>query len=41
MVRHAFHLDAERIEIVPSALGPALAAHAGIVVALGAAGQAG
>ena len=37
--RRVWPFLAERIEIVPSALGPALAAHAGIVVALGAAGK--
>jgi glucokinase len=36
--RHVWPFLAERIEIVPSALGATLAAHAGIVVALGAAG---
>jgi glucokinase len=34
--RHVWPFLAERIEIVPSALGKALPAHAGIVVALGA-----
>lgn len=36
--RHVWPFLAERIEIVPSALGAALPAHAGIVVALSAAG---
>jgi glucokinase len=38
--RHVWAFLAERIEIVPSALGTALPAHAGIVVALAAAGVA-
>jgi glucokinase len=36
--RHVWPFLAERIEIVPSGLGKSLAAHAGIVVALGATG---